>query len=65
MKKKQGAQGSHKADVLDELKGVFESAELTSPGFSEQFLRETLSRLLPSVSDSRIKSTVARMSRFV
>lgn len=51
--------------MLDDLRRAFETAEAASPGFSEIFLRETLSRLLPSVSDARIKATVSRMSRLV
>jgi hypothetical protein len=63
MKKKSGTIGTAKAEALEDLRRAFESAELSSPGFSEVFLRETLSKLLPSVSDSRIKATVTRMTR--
>jgi hypothetical protein len=63
MRRRPGTNGTQKADALEDLRRAFESAEHSSPGFSELFLRETLSRLLPSVSDSRIKATVARMNR--
>lgn len=63
MKRKSGANGTAKTEALEELRRAFESAEASSPGFSEVFLRETLSRLLPSVSDARIKATVARIAR--
>lgn len=53
MKKKSGPNGNAKTDALEDLRRAFESAEVTSPGFSEVFLRETLSRLVPSISDSR------------
>jgi len=63
MKKKPGTNGTQKAEALEDLRRAFESAEATSPGFSELFLKETLARLLPSVSDARITATVNRMSR--
>lgn len=64
MRRKPGTNGTQKAEVLDDLRRAFETAEAASPGFSEIFLRETLARLLPSVSDARIKATVSRMSRY-
>ncbi len=51
MKKK--SNGSAKADALEDLRRAFESAEAASPGFSEAFLKQTLTRLCPSISDAR------------
>lgn len=64
MKKKSSSNGTGKFEALEDLRRAFETAESSSPGFSEAFLRETLSRLLPTVSDARIKATVTRMARY-
>jgi len=63
MRKKAASNGTQKEEALEKLKRAFESAEMSSPGFSEVFLRETLSKLVPTLSDARLKATVSRMAR--
>ncbi|XP_030747890.1 serine/threonine-protein kinase 26 isoform X2 [Sitophilus oryzae] len=54
--------GSHKSsDALDELKNAFEIAERTSPGISEKFVSELVQKLVPSISDQRLKGVLDRL----
>lgn len=46
---------SRHSDTLNELRGAFEVAERTSPGMSENFVKEILKVLLPTNhSDARL-----------
>lgn len=48
---------------LNELVRAFEMAERSSPGISEMLVKELLAKLVPSASESRIRSVVDRMVR--
>ncbi|KAF7271492.1 germinal centre kinase III isoform X2 [Rhynchophorus ferrugineus] len=54
--------GSHKSsDAIEELKNAFEIAERTSPGISEIFVSELVQKLVPSISDQRLKGVLDRI----
>lgn len=55
---------SYKIDAIEELKNSFELAERASPGISDQFLREMIHKLLPSLSEQRISSMLDHMIRY-
>lgn len=55
---------SYKIDAIEELKNSFELAERASPGISDQFLREMIHKLLPSLSEQRISSILDHMIRY-
>lgn len=54
---------SYKLDAIEELKHSFEIAERASPGISDQFLREMIHKILPSLSEQRISSMIEHMIR--
>jgi len=54
---------SYKIDAIEELKNSFELAERASPGISDQFLREMIHKLLPSLSEQRISNMLDHMIR--
>ncbi|KAF2879371.1 hypothetical protein ILUMI_26796 [Ignelater luminosus] len=59
-----GAETSHKtSDAIEELKNAFEIAERTSPGISEAFIREMVQKLVPSVTEQRLKSVMDKATR--
>lgn len=54
----------HKStDAIEELKNAFELAERASPGISEAFIREMVQKLVPSVTDQRLRSVMDKVSR--
>lgn len=52
---------SYKMDAIEELKNSFEIAERASPGIGDQFLREIIHKLVPSLSEQRISIMVDHM----
>lgn len=42
----------------DEVKGAFELAESTSPGISDIFVHAIVQKLLPSISETRIRNAI-------
>ncbi|CAG9771316.1 unnamed protein product [Ceutorhynchus assimilis] len=53
---------SHKSsDAIEELKNAFEIAERTSPGISDMFVSELVQKLVPSISDQRLKGVLDRL----
>ncbi|RZF34741.1 hypothetical protein LSTR_LSTR007793 [Laodelphax striatellus] len=58
-----GSESSHKTDAIEELKNAFEIAERSSPGISDQFVREIIQKLLPTLPDVRLKSVMDKMTR--
>jgi len=54
---------SYKIDAIEELKNSFEVAERASPGISDQFLREMIHKLVPSLSEQRISVMLDHMIR--
>lgn len=50
-------------DVIEEVKNAFELAERSSPGISEQFIRDVIHKLLPSTSAARVNNVMDKMSR--
>lgn len=58
-----GPESSHKTDAIEELKNAFELAERASPGISDLFVREIVQKLLPSVTETRIKSVMDKLTR--
>lgn len=59
----QGPESSHKTDAIEELKNAFELAERASPGISEQFVKEVIHKLLPALTDVRLKAVMEKMTR--
>ncbi|XP_069684313.1 serine/threonine-protein kinase 26 isoform X3 [Periplaneta americana] len=58
-----GPESSHKTDAIEELKNAFELAERASPGISDSFVREMVQKLLPAVTETRIKSVMDKLTR--
>ncbi|XP_018333954.1 serine/threonine-protein kinase 26 [Agrilus planipennis] len=59
-----GPESSHKTcDAIEELKNAFEIAERTSPGISESFICEMVQKLVPSVSEQRLRSVIDKVTR--
>jgi len=52
---------SYKIDAIEELKNSFEIAERASPGIGDQFLKEIIHKLIPSLSEQRISLMVDDM----
>ncbi|KAL1124306.1 hypothetical protein AAG570_002074 [Ranatra chinensis] len=58
--------GSHKsAEAIDELKTAFEVAERTCSGITDQFVKEVIHKLQPSLSETRLTTIMERMIRWV
>ncbi|KAJ8920782.1 hypothetical protein NQ315_004923 [Exocentrus adspersus] len=58
------ADSAHKSnDAIEELKNAFEIAERTSPGISEMFICELVQKLVPSITDQRLKSVLDKVTR--
>lgn len=58
------ADGPHKStDAIEELKNAFDLAERASPGISEAFIREMVQKLIPSVTDQRLRSVMDKVTR--
>lgn len=56
-------ESSHKTDAIEELKNAFELAERSSPGISDLFVREMVQKLLPTLSETRIKGVMDKITR--
>ncbi|KAK7590667.1 hypothetical protein V9T40_002280 [Parthenolecanium corni] len=52
-----------KQDVIDEVKNAFELAERSSPGISDQFVRDIIHKLLPGMSETRISNVLDKITR--
>lgn len=50
-------------DAIEELKNAFEIAERTSPGISEAFICELVQKLVPSMTDQRLKGVLDKATR--
>ncbi|KAJ8975122.1 hypothetical protein NQ317_003604 [Molorchus minor] len=60
------SESSHKSnDPIDELKSAFEIADRTSPGISEMFICELVQKLVPSITDQRLKCVLDKVTRYV
>nr|XP_053646565.1 serine/threonine-protein kinase 26-like isoform X2 [Cherax quadricarinatus] len=46
---------SHRTDAIEELKSAFESAERSSPGVTDAFIRDLFSKLVPNMTEARIR----------
>ena len=58
-----GPESSHKTDAIEELKNAFELAERASPGISDLFVREMVQKLLPAVTETRVKTVMDKLTR--
>lgn len=58
-----GPESSHKTDAIEELKIAFELAEHASPGISDLFVREMVQKLLPAVTETRVKGIMDKLTR--
>lgn len=57
------ADTSHKSfDAIEELKNAFEIAERASPGISEAFICELVQKLVPSITDQRLKGFLDKVA---
>ncbi|CAG9863494.1 unnamed protein product [Phyllotreta striolata] len=55
---------AHKSnDAIEELENAFEIAEKTSPGISEIFICELVQKLVPSISEQRLKGVLDKVIR--
>ncbi|XP_071454104.1 serine/threonine-protein kinase 26 [Hetaerina americana] len=54
---------STRPDPMEELKNAFELAERASPGISDLFVREVVSKLIPSVTESHLKIAMEKITR--
>lgn len=50
--------------MIEELKNAFEIAERTSPGISELFVKEMVQKLVPSLSEQRLKGVMEKIMRY-
>ncbi len=50
---------------MDELLHAFEMAERSSPGVTELFVRDLLAKMVPNMTESRVRTVVDRMIRYV
>lgn len=62
-KRYRGGNGGNGKSPLDELLHAFEMAERSSPGVTELFVRDLLAKMVPNMTESRVKSVVDRMIR--
>ncbi|XP_056646648.1 serine/threonine-protein kinase 26 isoform X1 [Diorhabda carinulata] len=61
---RRSAEASHKSsDAIEELENAFEIAEKTSPGISEVFICELVQKLVPSISEQRLKGVLDKVVR--
>uniref|UniRef100_A0A6P7G3S0 non-specific serine/threonine protein kinase n=1 Tax=Diabrotica virgifera virgifera TaxID=50390 RepID=A0A6P7G3S0_DIAVI len=61
---RRSAEASHKSsDAIEELENAFEIAEKTSPGISEMFICELVQKLVPSISEQRLKGVLDKVVR--
>lgn len=59
-----GTESSHKTnDAIEELKNAFEIAERTSPGISDTFVCEMVQKLVPSITEQRLKNVMDKATR--
>ena len=49
---------------MDELLHAFEMAERSSPGVTELFVRDLLAKMVPNMTESRVRTVVDRMIRY-
>ncbi|XP_064093289.1 serine/threonine-protein kinase 26-like isoform X2 [Macrobrachium nipponense] len=54
---------SHRTDAIEELKSAFESAERSSPGVTDAFIRDLFTKLIPNMTESRIRQAHDNLSR--
>ncbi|KAG5864330.1 hypothetical protein JTB14_014816 [Gonioctena quinquepunctata] len=58
------AEASHKStDAIEDLESAFEIAERTSPGISEMFICELVQKLVPSITEQRLKGVLDKVVR--
>jgi len=50
---------------VEELLQAFEMAEKSCPGIADQLVKDLLSKMLPNVTEARIRNVVDRMTRSV
>lgn len=62
-KKFRGGNGGTGKSPLDELLQAFEMAERSSPGVTELFVRDLLAKMVPNMTESRVRTVVDRMIR--
>nr|CAG4641859.1 EOG090X09LE [Eurycercus lamellatus] len=62
-KRYRGSSNGAGSSSLDELQHAFELAERSSPGVTELLIRDMLSKMMPNVTEARIKSIVDRIIR--
>lgn len=62
-KRYRGGTGSNGKSPLDELLHAFEMAERSSPGVTELFVRDLLAKMVPNMTESRVRTVVDRMIR--
>ncbi|XP_050710859.1 serine/threonine-protein kinase 26-like isoform X2 [Eriocheir sinensis] len=53
----------HRTDAIEELKSAFESAERSSPGVTDAFIRDLFSKLLPNMTEARVRQAQDNLMR--
>ena len=54
---------SNGSSSIDELRHAFELAERSSPGITEFWIKDMLSKMLPNYTEGRIRTIVDRIQR--
>lgn len=55
---------AHRTDAIEELKSAFESAERSSPGVTDAFVRDLFSKLLPNMTEAKIRQAQDNLMRW-
>ncbi|KAK4310610.1 hypothetical protein Pmani_017838 [Petrolisthes manimaculis] len=52
-----------RGDAIEELKSAFESAERSSPGVTDAFIRDLFTKLLPNMTETRVRQAQDNLMR--
>lgn len=52
-----------RGDAIEELKSAFESAEKSSPGVTDAFIRDLFTKLLPNMTEARVRQAQDNLMR--
>lgn len=65
LSKRYASSSSRSSLRVEELLHAFEMAEKSCPGIADQLVKDLLSKMLPNVTEARIRNVVDRMTRLV
>lgn len=52
-----------RGDAIEELKSAFESAEKSSPGVTDAFIRDLFTKLLPNMTEAKVRQAQDNLMR--